>query len=201
MEADEITRWIGQVGQGDAQAAEALWRTYFDRLAQVARGKLDQRAGRHADEEDAALSAMHSFCRGMRAGRYDQLGGRQELWRLLVTIVLHKVARQRRAEGRQKRGGGRTRGESVFIGREGEELRGIEQVLGDEPTAEMAVMLSENCERMLESLDDDTLRTVAELKLAGHTNEEVAERLTCTVRSVERKLNRIRSRWTELGLA
>jgi DNA-directed RNA polymerase specialized sigma24 family protein len=29
----------------------------------------------------------------------------------------------------------------------------------------------------------------------GYTNEEIAGRLGCTVRSVERKLHRIRTRW------
>lgn len=198
MDADDITHWIGELSQGDQVAAQALWHTYFDKLTRVARQKLDPRAGRHADEEDAALSAMHSFCRGMQAGRYPQLAGRDELWRLLVTIVVRKVSKQRRGERRLKRGGGRTRGESAFIGTgEGDDFRGIEQVLGSEPTAETAALLRESCDQLLASLDDDTLRHIAHLKLEGHTNDEIAAKLACTTRSVERKLNRIRSRWSE----
>ena len=202
MEADDITRWIGGLNQGDQRAAEALWNQYFDKLTRVARGKLDARTGRPADEEDAALSAIHSFCRGMQAGRYPQLAGRDELWRLLVTIVVHKVAKQRRGQRRIKRGGGRTRGESAFIaGGDDDDLRGIEQVLGAEPTAEAAALLTESCDQLLASLDDAVLRQIAQFKLEGYTNDEIAERLDCTTRSVERKLNRIRTRWTELGLA
>lgn len=202
MDADDITLWIGGLSQGDQRAAQALWQTYFDKLARVARQKLDPRAGRQADEEDAALSAMHSFCRGMRAGRYPQLAGRDELWRLLVTIVVRKVSKQRRGERRVKRGGGRTRGESAFLASgEADEFRGIEQVLGSEPTAETAAMLTESCQQLLSSLPDDTLRQIANLKLEGYTNDEIAQQLDCTTRSVERKLNRIRTRWTELGMA
>lgn len=202
MESDEITRWIGGLSAGDQAAAEALWRTYFGRLTRLARQKLDPRAARPSDEEDAALSAMHSFCRGMRAGRYPELAGRDELWRLLVTIVMRKVSKQHRAERRQKRGGGRTRGESAFLGGDDDEAyRGIEQVLGAQPTAETALLLAESCQQMLAVLQDDALRQIAQLKLEGYTNDEIAAKLDCTTRSVERKLSRIRNRWTEAGLA
>src|SRR5690349_9447439 len=109
--ADEITRWIQGLGIGDQRAADGLWRVYFDKLARLARAKLDPVVRRQADEEDVALSAMHSFCRGMKAGRYRDLADRDELWRLLVTIVAHKAARERRRQNTQKRGRGRTRGE------------------------------------------------------------------------------------------
>ncbi|MFM7070657.1 MAG: ECF-type sigma factor [Planctomycetota bacterium] len=198
MDKDAVTQWLGGLGAGDPQAAEQLWRTYFERLVRVARRKLDPGGARHSDEEDAALSAMHSFYRGARDGRYARLADRDELWRLLVTITLHKVARQQRDARRQKRGGGRTRGESAFlrVGEE-EEARGIEQVLASEPTAETAALLAENFNRMMDKLDEDSLRRVARLKLEGHSNEEIAAQLDCTVRSVERKLQRIRSRWKD----
>jgi DNA-directed RNA polymerase specialized sigma24 family protein len=198
MDEDAVTQWLGGLNAGDQRAAERLWQAYFERLTRVARRKLDPGGVRHSDEEDAALSAMHSFCRGAREGRYARLADRDQLWRLLVTITLHKVARQQRDARRQKRGGGRTRGESAFIGPgEPPETRGIEQVLASEPTAETAALLAENFDRLMARLDEDSLRRVAQLKLEGHSNEEIAEQLACTVRSVERKLQRIRSRWKD----
>lgn len=198
MNNDDITLWIDGLSGGDQRAAEALWRTYFDRLVRLARQRLAPGDGRHADEEDAALSAMHSFYRGVRSGRYPQLAGRDELWRLLVTIVLRKVSHQRRDERRKKRGGGRTRGESAFVGPDDDrEARGIEQVLGNGPTAEAIALLSENCLRLLDVLDDDTLRQIARWKLEGFTNDEIAAQLDCTTRRVERKLKRIRELWSE----
>lgn len=54
-----VTRWIGDVKEGDRDAMERLWSRYFERLAVLARKRLS--AGRHpagaADEEDVALSA------------------------------------------------------------------------------------------------------------------------------------------------
>ena len=44
-------------------------------------------------------------------------------------------------------------------------------------------------------LDDETLRVVAVMKLEGHSHAEIAGRLRCSVRTVERKLALIRERW------
>ena len=45
---------------------------------------------RAADEEDVALSAFDSFCRGAEQGRFPQLDGRDDLWHLLVVITVRK---------------------------------------------------------------------------------------------------------------
>lgn len=44
-------------------------------------------------------------------------------------------------------------------------------------------------------LEDTTLRSVATWKLEGYTDAEIAARLGCVTRTVERKLARIRSIW------
>jgi DNA-directed RNA polymerase specialized sigma24 family protein len=48
-----------------------------------------------------------------------------------------------------------------------------------------------------ERLGDDRLREVALLKLEGSTGEEIAERLQVARRTVVRRLQRIRERWSE----
>ena len=59
-----VTVWISQLRDGDPAAAQRLWDTYFGRMVKVARGKLHGALSRMADEEDVALSAFKSFCRG-----------------------------------------------------------------------------------------------------------------------------------------
>ena len=54
-------------------------------------------------------------------------------------------------------------------------------------------MLNEALERRLQSLADPELREIALWRLEGYTNGEIAGRLDCTERSVERRLSRIRS--------
>ena len=74
-------------------------------------------------------------------------------------------------------------------------------MLGSEPTPELAAMLVENTQQLLAALDDDNLRQIACLKLEGWTNDEIAQQLDCVRRTVERRLERIREKWTRLGLA
>jgi len=57
-------------------------------------------------------------------------------------------------------------------------------------------MLAEEHSRLLSVLKDETLRRVVLWKMEGFTNEEIAQELGVTCRSVERKLQRIRTRWT-----
>jgi DNA-directed RNA polymerase specialized sigma24 family protein len=196
--AEEVTYWILKLRHGDEQAAQLLWEAYFEKLVCFARRKLEGMPRRAVDEEDVALSAMHSFCCGMKGGRFRDVKDRHELWKLLITITARKACRERRRDRATKRGGGNVRGESAFGGihRDEESEQGIGDVLGSEPTPEFACMVAENCRRMMERLDDRTLAEVARLKLEGYTNADIARKLDCVERSVERKVRRIREKWT-----
>jgi DNA-directed RNA polymerase specialized sigma24 family protein len=67
---------------------------------------------------------------------------------------------------------------------------------GSEPTPEHAAALSEALERRLRAQGDPVLRQIAVRKLEGYTNREIARELDdCTERTIERKLERIRSKW------
>jgi DNA-directed RNA polymerase specialized sigma24 family protein len=201
--SEEITQWINQLGHGDQQAAQMLWQQYFDKLVRYARHKLDGIPRREADEEDVALSAMQSFCRGMAAHRFHELADRQDLWKLLLTLTARKACAQKRRHYADKRGAGAIRGESVFREAAADQSadRGIGQVLGTEPTPELAHMLAEDCHRLLDSLGDETLRRVAIWTLEGYGPAEIAAKLGCVRRSVERKLERIREKWSLCSLS
>src|SRR5215471_13836055 len=97
--------WVAQLKDGDPQAAEQLWNTYFLRMVKVARGKLHGATGRMADEEDVALSAFKSFCRGAQEGRFTELHEYDDPWPLLLALTTHKAIDLLRYERRVKRGG------------------------------------------------------------------------------------------------
>ena len=196
-----VTNWIGRLKSGDPEAARRLWEGYFRRLVGLARGKLEGSPRRAADEEDVALSAFGSLCRGAEGGRFPHLLDRGSLWQLLVAITAHKALDLRRREGRQKRGGGRVLDEAGLSDPADSDGVGLEQVLGREPTPEFAAQLAEEFERLLAGLDDPTLRAVAVARLDGFTVEEIAARLGCAPRTVERKLQVIRSLWSAEGSA
>jgi DNA-directed RNA polymerase specialized sigma24 family protein len=193
-----VTFWIGQLKDGDAEAAQQLWQRYYARLVGLARQKLGALPRRAADEEDVALSAFHSFCGGVDKGRFPRLDDRDDLWQVLVTLAGWKASNLRKHEHALKRGGGRVRGDSAFLPDPAAATdAGIAQVVDGEPTPAFAAVLAEECQCRLDQLRDETLRRVAVLKMEGHTNEEIAQQLGCVVRTVERKLLGIRAIWSE----
>jgi len=188
----ELSQWLHDLSQGDERAAQQLWELYFEKLVRLAKRKMEGLSLRSADEEDVALSAMNSFCRGLAAHRFDEIAGADELWKLLVTITARKVSAQRRLHFAQKRGGGRVRGESIF---DSNDRLGIGEVLGREPSPELAVGFAESCREMIDSLEDETLQKIVLLTLEGYRTPEIAEKLGCVRRTVERKLQLIREKW------
>jgi len=195
-----VSVWIAELKSGDDEAAQRLWERYCVRLGEQARRYLRGLPRRVIDEEDVRLAAFNSLCTGARDGRFPQLNDRHDLWQVLMMITERKAIDAIRHEHRQKRGGGEVRGESVFItndGISGSSTPGIEQVIGGEATPEYAALAAEECQRLLEKLGDDNLRQVALWKLEGYSNQDIAERLGCVVRSVERKLNGIRAIWSK----
>jgi DNA-directed RNA polymerase specialized sigma24 family protein len=193
-----VTRWLGELKAGDREAVQPLWERYFQRLVALARARLRSAhaATADADEEDAALSAFDSFCAGVERGRFPQLSDRDNLWKLLVTITARKALDQAERQRRQKRGGGRFRNEADLVGgRSGFPAMGFEHVAGDEPTPEFTALVVEEYRKRLEALEDDALRRIATWKLEGYTNEEIAARLGCALRTVANKLKLIRLKW------
>jgi DNA-directed RNA polymerase specialized sigma24 family protein len=190
-----ISQWILGAKEGQSQAINALWGQYFQRLVRLARQRLAELPRRVADEEDLALSAFASFCRAAEEGRLPDLADRDGLWRLLITITVQKAIDQARHDGRAKRGGGQVRGESALaFGDPGDTSHGLAEVVGDSPTPEFAAIMAEECSRLLNRLEGD-LQQVALAKMEDCTNQEIADRLDCSVSTVERSLRLIRKIW------
>jgi len=192
-----VSHWIRELKLGNHLAAQKLWERYFRRLVALARTKLKIRPRRMADEEDVALSAFDSFCRGAEQGRFPQLSDRDNLWQLLVVITGRKAVDLVQQECRHKRGGGKVRGDSALIGpQDSTEMEAdIEQVLGSEPTPEFAAQVADECRRLLALLGDAELRSIALWKMEGYSNAEIAQKLGYVTVTIERRLRLIRSKW------
>ncbi len=63
--------------------------------------------------------------------------------------------------------------------------------------AEFAAQVAEQYQRLLDLLGDEKLQHVAVWKMEGLTNEEIAKRLNCSLRTVARKLDTIRIIWNK----
>jgi RNA polymerase sigma factor (sigma-70 family) len=197
--AGSVSTWIEQLRAGDRAAAQRLWERYFPRLVGLARKKLQGLPRRAADEEDVALSAFDSFCRGVERGRFPQLEDEDNLWALLVVITARKAIDLRQHINRPKHGGGKVGGESVLDELFGDDAgaAGIGQVVGSEPTPELAAQVAEEFQRLLARLPSEELRAVALGKMEGYTNAQLAQQLGCAEATVERRLRLIRSLWKE----
>jgi DNA-directed RNA polymerase specialized sigma24 family protein len=188
-----VTHWLEGVRHGDSLAAQKLWERYFPELVRLARVKLGGKPRRVADEEDVALSAMDSFFQAVRAGAFPNLADRHDLWRLLLRMTARKVVDLERYEARDRRGGGRVRSESALHG--SDVVWGdcaLAQVIGDTPTLKFAAMMADERRRLLEGLSKPDLQALAVAKMEGYTNQEIADQLECSVRTVERRLHLIR---------
>lgn len=167
---------------GDQSAASVLFERYQARLTALVRSRLSRRLARRVDPEDIVLSAYRSF---FVASRRDQVGcgPSDDLWPLLTTFVLRKLARQSRRHTADCR--------SV----DQEQQQGsdwVEDVASDEPTAEQAAILTDEVERLLATLDP-TAREVFVRTLQGSDVGMIARELGLNERSVRRALERIRA--------
>ena len=195
---EPVTEWLRALAGRDEVAAQRLWERYCRALMDLARDRFGTLRRPAYDEEDAALSAFHSFCRGVMAGRFPKLDDRQDLWSLLVTITARKVTARRRYETGAKRGGGEVKTLPLSPpARPGADDPAAPP--DPAPTPEMAAIFAEECERLLGALEEGKMRQIALLRLEGWTVEEIAARLGCTQRAVYLKLERIRERWERHG--
>ncbi|HKB03716.1 MAG TPA: ECF-type sigma factor [Gemmataceae bacterium] len=182
-----ITGWLDGLRAGDEQAAQRLWEEYFHRLVGLARARLGGRPRGPMDEEDVALNAFDTFCRGAQEGRFPRLADRQDLWQVLVMLTARKAVDADRRERARKRGGN-PRGPAADDGPR------LEELVGREPTPSFAAGVVEELCRLLDTLDPG-IRAVALLKLEGLTNPEIARRLGRSRATIERKLQFIRLTW------
>jgi RNA polymerase sigma factor (sigma-70 family) len=177
-----VTHLIRALEGGRDSAAGALFERYFERVVQLARRRLQGMPGLHSYEEDVALRSFHSLCRRVRSpDRPLHLSDRNELWRLLATRTISRAIDLIRRHKPEE------------TPREFE----VDQLLSREPSAEEAEAMADECRRLLDLLDEPALRQIALWKVEGFTHEEIAAKLDCVPRTIERKVQRIRMLWKD----
>jgi len=193
MSDSSVTRWLERLETGDDVAAAKLWNAYFDRLVHLAHGRLQAKFAKVNDAEDIALSAFHSFCRGVENKKFPALSDRDGLWRLLVSITIHKLLHVVRDQKRIKRGGQFQ--ELHGLDSSSDSIAAVNQIVSREPSPDFALEVAEQYQEMMHSLEDKELIQLATWKMEGYTNDEIAKKLNRATRTVERKLQLIRKIW------
>jgi RNA polymerase sigma factor (sigma-70 family) len=183
-----ITEQVINLKAGNQEAVRRLWERYFLLMVQVARKMLCSVPRLLADEEDVVQEAFLSFCAGAERGHFPELQRRHDLWRLLMTLTQRRAMTLLRREHREKRGAGRVTECSTVA------TLMLEQTTDPAPPPEQAAQFTEELARLFRALPED-LQAVAKLKMEGYTNQEIAQRLGCSERTVERRIRMIRAHW------
>jgi RNA polymerase sigma factor (sigma-70 family) len=192
-----VTQWVEQLRSGDTaareRAAQMLWQRHFARLLALAYQHLDKRLRRREDEHDIVGHVYASFCVRLQRGDFS-LQGREDLWRLLSAMTLRKTyqaAERHRCQRRDyRREVGTVDASADLLASEEALERLADRALDPAEEAEM----KEDVERRIDQLPQP-LQQIVYWKLQDCTNGEIANRLHCNVRTVERKLQLIRDLW------
>lgn len=190
-----VSRYIEGLRFGDEEAAQKVWERFVADLIRLAAKKF-QKPGRVADEEDVVQQAFAQFFKQVQDGRFSKLNDRNDLWQVLCMLVDRRGVDQMRRNNADVRGGGNVRGHSAMIRpghSEGPGFAGLPNEM--EPTPELAKEISEAFRVRMNGLENPEYQQVALMKMEGYTNQEIAERMKSTTRTVERRLSQIRKRW------
>lgn len=177
---------LARYQEGDERAAEEIFERYIDRLTRLARSRLSPKLAHRMDAEDVVMSAWRSFFVAAGAGKFS-LKRSGDLWRLLVSITLHKLYHQARRHTAEKRN---VAGELAL-----DQCDSIAIAIDRQATPDEAVALAEEMQHIMAGLDDFG-RRVLELRLQGETHAEIAADTQRSERSVRRKLHEIQTRLT-----
>jgi len=183
--------------KGEDWAFDMFFKSHYERLVQFAKKKIGSFPLRTFDEEDVALSAINSLFNCLRENRFEAQNS-IELWQILIAITKNKLINRREREHAQKRGGGKVRGDSIWT------QAGDNNIFHEQPdtrqnkTPDAQVELLETTDWLFQQLEDDKTREVARLLLEGYRINDIAEKLNCVRRTIERRIVYIRKMWGEV---
>ena len=181
-ESDPVPDVVRRLREGDPWVADALFALYAWRLTQLAERNLSDKLAGRLDGEDVVQSVFRTFFRRGAAGEF-QIDSSAQLWRLLVTITLRKVAAQGRYHTTQARDVAAEAGGDAWLA----------AAVAREPGPEEAVVLVDEIETLLRGLPP-VFCQVLELRLQGCGPTEVARRLGVSRMTVQRALSLLQQR-------
>ena len=188
-------RLIAGLQQGDADVLKSFYAEYGPMLRTIADSRLAPGMRRRFDADDVIQSTFRTFFRRAQVG-YFQFEDNQRLWNLLCAITLTKLREKARFHQRQSRGVGR----EVPVDSSddsGDAGHGDSGLVAGGPTPDAAAEFADTFDMLVASLDEDE-RKLIDLKLQDQTNDEAAETLGLSERTVRRMLSRLQDKFEKL---
>jgi RNA polymerase sigma factor (sigma-70 family) len=178
--------------QGDQDAARQIVDRYLDRLLTLARRRISQRLSSRVDPEDIVQSVFRTFFVRLKDGQFS-FDDQDDLCKLLMRITLHKTLRQVAFHKAAKR-------DPNLETPQGEHHHEQLMALFDqEPTQEATVAFLDQLEHFLSALRPQE-REILEMRLQGHSNEDIASKLGIYDRKIRRVIEHVRDIATKEGL-
>jgi RNA polymerase sigma factor (sigma-70 family) len=177
FDSDEL---IARARAGDQAAWEELFQTCYPKVIRVVRRKLDRPLRSLYDSTDFVSDVMKSLAANIDRLDFPSLGS---LIAFLAQAAEQKVIDEYRRRHTLKRD---IKRERAMAGANGNDNRPIFLASAD-PTASQVAQAGEIRERLLAG-QDESERTVIELRQLGYTNTEIAERTGWNIRKVQRFL-------------
>jgi RNA polymerase sigma factor (sigma-70 family) len=171
---------------GDARAADELYRRYVDRLLKLLEMRLSARFQGVFDPEDVCQSAFGTIFRRLRKGEF-QFVDDANVWKLLITVGLNKLRNRTRTP---KRFVLPAAGECEVDAGEGFDGR-TAQDLSNEVDPAAANVYMDLLEQLFSRLDSDSGK-VLEMRLSGYKSLEIAQEIGYSEKWVQRRMNDIR---------
>jgi RNA polymerase sigma factor (sigma-70 family) len=193
-----VTTWMMRLRDADPvvrdEATRLIWERYHPWLLGVVRARFDPKERGLERTEDVAWSAFKSFDARQRAGALT-LHDRADLARMLRVIVARKICNAIKQQRAQRRDVRRERSADV-PGDPGTSARVslLDLVEASPSEEELSVAMNEALEPIQLALPDPELQEIVRWLLEDFTPAEIAERLGCSKRTVERRRERIQKK-------
>ena len=184
-EEERWQRLIVGLRDGNTQVINEFFAEYGGMLHRLADQRLPAGVRRRIGPEDVVQSACRTFLRRAQEGEFE-LGDSDALWRLLCAITLTKMKEQTRFHMRQKRGLQR---EVALSTPADASMADFEHVApGPSPSDEAA--FADTFRQALDGLNEEE-RQIVEWRLQEFTQDEIAEKLGCSERTIRRVLKKV----------
>lgn len=174
---------VSRIKGGDDRAAELLYYRYSARLHGLADRQISSGLKPVLGPDDIVQSAFRSLFRGVNSGSYSAPES-GSLWSLLAVIAIHKIRRKA------------SRNRSVVAMSESQ-LDGEASMLPEVEDSLSQEQVELSVREAIEGLQP-LEQTVVEYRMQGLTVEEISEKIDRSCRTVERMLQRIREKLSDL---
>lgn len=165
-----VTQILQRVEQGDGKAAEELLPLVYEELRRLAAAKMAQEA---PGQTLQATALVHEAWLRLVHSEDQTWANRAHFFSAAAEAMRRILVENARRKSRLKRGGGQERVE-------------LEQLDLAETTPDEKVLLINEALEKLQNVDSQKARVVVLKFFGGLTNQEVAENLNLTERTVER---------------